>query len=80
MPVPSITTRVSKYGEANWAQGQAQQAATQLLDQLRALIDNDLNSLGRDLQHAADVAWPHRVETNAAQRKAFGLQPDRPMA
>jgi len=74
--ITAIATLVNKYDQANWAQGQAQHAASQLLDQLRALIDNEINPLRRDLQHAADMAWPHRLETNAAQRKAFGLQPD----
>ncbi len=78
--ITAIATLVTKYAQANWAQGQAQQTASQLLDQLRALIDTELNPLRRDLQHAADMAWPHRVETNAAQRKAFGLQADRPLA
>jgi len=50
-----------------------------VLDQFRVLVDNELNPPRRDLQHAAEMAWPHRVETNAAQRNAFGLQADRPL-
>jgi len=78
--ITALATLVSKYDQANWARGQAQQAASQLLDQLRALTEHDISRLRRALQHAADMVWPHRLETHAAQRKAFGLQPDRPLA
>jgi len=78
--ITAIATLATKYGSADWAQSQAQQKATDLLLKLRALIEQKLNPHRRDLQHAADMAYPHRLETNAAQRKAFGLQPDRPLA
>ena len=76
--IAAIATLADKYEAAGWAQGQAQQKASDLLLKLRALVENEMNPLRRDLQHAADMAYPHRIETNAAQRKAFGLQPDRP--
>ena len=78
--VAAIATLADKYEQADWAQSQAQQKASDLLLKLRALVETGINTLRRDLQHAADMAYPHRLETNAAQRKAFGLQPDRPLA
>jgi hypothetical protein len=55
-------------------------ARARTLSILRTLLDNELNPLRRDLQQAADMAWPHRVEANPAQRKAYGFQADRPLA
>lgn len=75
-----IATLVSQYDQANWAQGQAKQAASALLQELRSLIETKVNALRREVQFTADMAYPHRIETNSAQRKAFGLQPDRPLA
>ncbi len=62
---------------ADFAQSDAQQSASQTLSRLRAEIENPLNILRRDLQGAADQAFTHRDPTNAALRKAFGLQADR---
>ena len=78
--ITAIATQADAYDHANWAQAQAQQTASALLQDLRSLVEQEINPLRRDLQHAADMAYSHRIETNAAQRKAFGLQPDRPLA
>lgn len=76
----AIATLAGAYDQADWAQGQAQQNASALLQQLRTLVENHINPLRRELQLAADMAYPHHIETHAAQRKAFGLQADRPLA
>ena len=68
-----------RYREADWAQGDQQKSAEQLLAALRHEVETVLNSRRRDLQGAADQAWTHRDPVNAAQRKAFGLQSDRPL-
>jgi len=78
--ITAIATQADAYDQANWAQAQAQQTASALLQDLRTLVETSINPLRRELQLTADMAYPHRVETNAAQRKAFGLQPDRPLA
>lgn len=77
--ITAIATLASAYEKTDWATSQAQGKASAILQDLRTLIETEINPLRRDLQHAADMAYPHRVETNAAQRKAFGLQPDRPL-
>ena len=78
--ITAIATQADAYDQANWAQSQAQQTASALLQDLRTLVETSINPLRRELQLTADMAYPHRVETNAAQRKAFGLQADRPLA
>ncbi len=68
-----------KYKNADWAQGDAETQAVQLLAKLKLEISTVLNPHRRDLQGAADQAYTHRDPVNAAQRKAFGLQADRPL-
>ena len=68
-----------KYKNADWAQGDAETQAAQLLAKLKTEISTILNPHRRDLQGAADQAYTHRDPVNAAQRKAFGLQADRPL-
>jgi hypothetical protein len=75
--IAALHTLAEKYKTADWAQADAQKAATELLSKLRQEIETVLNPLRRDLQGAADQAYTHRDPTNAAQRKAFGLQADR---
>lgn len=67
-----------RYREADWAQGDGQFNAEKVLALLRHEVEEVLNPRRRDLQGAADQAWPHRDPLNAPTRKAFGLQPDRP--
>lgn len=76
----AIATLTDAYDQAHWAQSQAQQTASALLQDLRTLVEQKINPARREVQLTADMAYPHRVETNAAQRKAFGLQADRPLA
>lgn len=68
-----------RYRQADWAQEDQEQNAEQILAELRHEVEDVLNLKRRDLQGAADQAWTHRNKLNAAQRKAFGLQPDRPL-
>lgn len=78
--VNAIATLAAEYGQADTMQSDAQQKAAELLVLLNDLVTTKLNPLRRDLQQAADMAWPHYVETNAVKRAAFGLQADRPLA
>jgi hypothetical protein len=68
-----------KYKNSDFAQADAIIDAAGLLDQLTAHMDEVLNPLRRELQFAAEQAWPSRVATNRAKRLAFGLPPNRPM-
>ena len=78
--ISAIATLAAEYGQADTQQSDAQQKAAELLVRLNDLVTTKLNPLRRDLQQAADMAWPHYVETNAVKRAAFGLQADRPLA
>lgn len=77
--ITAISQLAADYKNADWAHGDAQTAATELLAQLQKEVSDVLNPLRRDLQGAADQAYTHRDPVNAAQRQAFGLQPDKPM-
>lgn len=78
--ISAIAILAAKYGQADSQQSDAQKKAAELLLKLNDLVTNRLNPLRRDLQQAADMAWPHFIETNAVKRAAFGLQADRPLA
>ena len=78
--ISAIATLAAQYGDAASQQSDAQKKAAELLLKLTDLVTTKLNPLRRDLQQAADMAWPHYVETNAVKRAAFGLQADRPLA
>ena len=75
--IAAVSALAVKYKDADWAQADAQRSASETLSLLRQEIETVLNPLRRDLQGAADQAFTHRDPTNAAQRKAFGLQPNR---
>ncbi|MFN0079997.1 MAG: hypothetical protein ACKVY0_26320 [Prosthecobacter sp.] len=77
--IQAVADLAAKYKDADWAHTQAKGDASELLAKLRALVEGDLQTERRNLQHAADLAWTHRDPVNAVQRKAFGLQPDRPL-
>ncbi len=74
-----IAGLVQAYQNADWAQADAQKSAAQLLALLKKEITETLAPLTRDLQGAADQAYTHRDPANAAQRKAFGLQAEKPL-
>ena len=77
--IRAVADLAAKYKDADWTHTQAVGDASELLAKLRALVEGDLQKERRNLQHAADLAWTHRDPVNAAQRKAFGLQADRPL-
>ena len=77
--IAAIGALAKKYKDADWAQGDARKTAAELLVQLRTEVETVLNPARRDLQGAADQAYTHRNPLQAAQRKAFGLQPNRPL-
>ena len=68
----------ARYRGADWAQRDAGLDSEQLTAALRTEVLEVLNVSRRDLQGAADQAWPHRDPLHGPLRKAFGLQPDRP--
>ncbi|MEO6786372.1 MAG: hypothetical protein ABI318_09590 [Chthoniobacteraceae bacterium] len=81
--LPAEITRLGDLGQAykdaNFAQGDAGLGAAELLDTLTAYLDATLNPLRRELQFAAEQAWPARDPANRSKRLAFGLPPTRPM-
>jgi hypothetical protein len=68
-----------KYKNADFAQANALLDAAQLLDLLNQHVNEVLNPLRRELQLAAEQAWPYREPTNRSKRMAFGLPANRPM-
>ncbi|MEO6786378.1 MAG: hypothetical protein ABI318_09620, partial [Chthoniobacteraceae bacterium] len=81
--LPAEITRLgtlgSKYRDADFAQTDAIITAAELLDQLTAHMNGVLNPSRRELQFAAEQAWPYRDPLNRSKRFAFGLPPNRPM-
>lgn len=81
--LPEEITRLGELGQnykdADFAQSNALLDAAQLLDLLNQHVNETLNPLRRELQLAAEQAWPYREPTNRAKRMAFGLPTNRPM-
>ncbi len=77
--IASITNLSEKYKDADFAQASALLDAAELLDLLNEHMDKTLNPHRRELQLAAEQAWPYRIATNRTKRMAFGLPPSRPM-
>ena len=75
----ALGTLYGQYKDADFAQADAQKDAATLLAELHEEVAKTLNPLRRDLQGAADQAFSHRDSRLGAQRKAFGLPPDRPL-
>lgn len=81
--LPAEITRLGDLGQqyknADFAQADAILDAAELLDQLTQHMAGILNPLRRELQFAAEQAWPSREPMNRSKRLAFGLPPSRPM-
>lgn len=75
----AATAALAAWKQADLDQHKAEEAQAQLLDQLAAQVA-ELNAGRRDIQLAADTAWPHTDPANAPLRRAFKLPVNQPVA
>ena len=75
--ITALSTLTAQYRTADFAAADAQLDASTLLAHLNHHIDTQLNPRRRDLQIAADMAWPHTNPLNAPLRTAFGIPADK---
>lgn len=76
--IKDLTDAIALYDTKNTAQGGQQSEAGGTLEAINAQIDQ-IADLRRQIQLAADQAWPWRTPGVATLRKAFLLPADRPM-
>ncbi|NBU09480.1 MAG: hypothetical protein EBS84_10740 [Proteobacteria bacterium] len=76
--IKDLSDAITAYDAKNTAQGDKQGAAEEALEAIGAQVA-DLASLRREIQLAADQAWPWRTPGVKTIRKAFGLPEDRPL-
>jgi len=76
--IKELGDAITTYGGKDQAQGAKQTEAGKLLEAIKANVPK-LAKLRRQVQLAADQAWPWRTPGVATIRKAFLLSPDRPM-
>lgn len=76
--IKDLSDAITAYDAKNTAQGDKQGAAEEALEAIGAQVA-DLASLRREIQLAADQAWPWRTHGVKTIRKAFGLPEDRPL-
>lgn len=76
--IKELADAITTYGNKNKAQSDKQAEAAKLLEAIKTNVPK-LAKLRRQVQLAADQAWPWRTPGVATIRKAFFLSPDRPM-
>lgn len=76
--IAALATAIDTYGAKDTAQGTQQDLASGLLEKVQTNIDT-LASLRRQIQLAADQAYPWRKQGVSTIRKAFLLPVDRPL-
>ena len=76
--IAELSTAITLYGGKNTAQGESESEAEGTLEEIKAEIKK-LIALRRQVQLAADQAWPWRTPGVATIRKAFLLPIDRPL-
>lgn len=76
--IKELADAITTYGGKNKAQSDKQEEAAKLLETIKTNVPK-LAKLRRQVQLAADQAWPWRTTGVATIRKAFLLSPDRPM-
>ena len=77
--IAAVDALHARYRRADWAQRDQKKTAEQLLAETEPRSPADPQPpAGATWQGAADQAWTHRDPRHAAQRKAIGLQPDKP--
>ena len=76
--IKELADAITTYGGKDQAQGAKQTEAGKLLEAIKTNVPK-LAKLRRQVQLAADQAWPWRTPGVATIRKAFLLSPDRPM-
>lgn len=77
--IKDLSDAIAAYDATNTAQGNQQEAAAEALEAIGTQV-TELASLRREIQLAADQAWPWRTPGVKTIRKAFGLPEDRPLA
>ena len=75
----AATAALTAWKSADTAQAQANETQSKLLIDLQAKV-TDLNAARRDIQLAANTAWPHDNQANTATRRAFKIPANKPMA
>ncbi len=76
--IKELADAIATYGGKDKAQSDKQTGAGKLLEAIKENVPK-LAKLRRQVQLAADQAWPWRTPGVATIRKAFLLSPDRPM-
>jgi hypothetical protein len=76
--IKELADAITTYGGKAKAQGEKHNEAEKLLEAIKTNVPK-LAKLRRQVQLAADQAWPWRTPGVATIRKAFLLSPDRPM-
>lgn len=76
--IKELADAITTYGGKAKAQGEKHGEAEKLLEAIKTNVPK-LAKLRRQVQLAADQAWPWRTPGVATIRKAFLLSPDRPM-
>ena len=76
--VPHITDAIKAYRDSDQAQGKKKQDAGKELELINAKVVK-LNRARRQIQLAANQAWPWTAAEVQTIRKAFGLPPDKAM-
>lgn len=76
--IKDLSDAIAAYDAKNTAQGDQQEAAEEALEAIGAQV-TALAALRREIQLAADQAWPWRTPGVKTIRKAFFLPEDRPM-
>ncbi|MEI9960779.1 MAG: hypothetical protein WDM76_06505 [Limisphaerales bacterium] len=76
--IKKLSDAIEKYGGKNTAQGEQETEAEKAYEAIAKSV-GDLAKLRRQVQLAADQAWPWRTPGVAAIRKEFLIPADRPM-
>ena len=76
--IAALSAAITLYGAKNTAQGEKETEAEATLEDIEAKI-KELIALRRQVQQAADQAWPWRTPGVATIRKTFLLPVDRPL-
>ena len=71
--------RLTAWKKADKAQGKAGEDQGKALGELETKVA-DVNAKRRDIQLAADTAWPHTDKANTPVRRAFKLPANQPIA
>ena len=77
--ITAARAALETWKKADQAQHKAEEEQAKLMGQLDAKVA-DMNAKRREIQLAADTAWPHTDSANAPYRRAFKLPVNQPIA